>query len=136
MRRSSSPRRDRTCCSSVRSSVVRPVSCWGICLAENGVALRAPQAHQAQIPADRQQPAHGRAGGAILRGVIPHMNEYILRDILCVVGVFQVRQRQTIHRRSGEMVELRQRILLRWRPAVPSDEHCCRHIRLWRAMQS
>ena len=82
------------------------------CLAENGVALRAPQAHQAQIPADRQQPAHGRAGGAILRGVIPHMNEYILRDILCVVGVFQVRQRQTIHRRSGEMVELRQRILL------------------------
>ncbi len=81
MRRSSSPRRDRTMLQrSVRSSVVRPVSCWGngvpFCLAENGVALRVPQAHQAQIPADRQQPAHGRAGGAILRGVIPHMNEY------------------------------------------------------------
>lgn len=33
------------------------------CLAENGVALRAPQAHQAQIPADRQQPAMGEPVG-------------------------------------------------------------------------
>ena len=59
-------------------------------LAERGMTFLAPQAHQAQIAADRQQPSHRRTGWTVLLRAVPHLYINILRDVLRVVRVFKV----------------------------------------------
>jgi len=62
-------------------------------LAERGMAILAPQAHQAQVAAHGQKPAHRRTGGAVLRRAVPHLHIDVLCEILRVVRVFEVGQR-------------------------------------------
>ena len=67
-------------------------------LAERGMTLLAPQAHQAQIAADRQQPAHRRTGWAVLLRAVPRLHIDVLRKVLRVMRVFEVGKRETVHR--------------------------------------
>ena len=62
-------------------------------LAEGGMAFLPPQAHQAQVSAYGQQPAHGRSCGPVLFRAVPHLHVDVLCEILRVVRVFEVRQR-------------------------------------------
>ena len=67
-------------------------------LAERGMTLLAPQAHQAQIAADRQQPSHRRTGWAVLLRAVPRLHIDVLRKVLRVMRVFEVGKRETVHR--------------------------------------
>ena len=79
-------------------------------LAERGMTFLAPQAHQAEIAAHGQQPAHGRAGGAVLCRAVPHLHIDVLCEILGIVRVFEVRKRKTAHRRARALIQLRQSV--------------------------
>ena len=79
---------------------------------ECGAAFLAPQTHQAQAAAHRQQPAHGGTGGAVLRRAVPHLHIDILREILRIVGVPEVGQRKAVHRRPRALIQRRQRVTL------------------------
>ena len=101
-------------------------------LADGGLAFLPPQTHQAQAAAHRQQPAHGGTGGAVLRRAVPHLHIDILREILRIVGVPEVGQRKTVHRRPRALIQLRQRFTL---PAGNVEQQLlqlvsilCRHI--------
>ena len=81
-------------------------------LAERGMAFFAPQAHQTEVAAYRQQPPHRRAGGAVLRRAVPHLHIDVLRQVLRVVRVFEVGKRKTVHRRPRAPVQLRKSFTL------------------------
>ena len=76
------------------------------------MTLLAPQAHQAQIAAGRQQPAHRRTGWAVLLRAVPHLHIDILCKVLRVVRVFKVGKRETVHRRARALIQLRQSVTL------------------------
>lgn len=63
-------------------------------VAERGVALLPPQLCPAEVPAYGQDPAQGRAGGAVLLRVVPHLHVDVLGEVLRVLRVPEVRECQ------------------------------------------
>ena len=57
------------------------------------MAFLPPQAHQAQVSAHGQQPAHRRSGESVLFRAVPHLHIDVLRQVLRVLCVFEVGQR-------------------------------------------
>lgn len=68
------------------------------------LAVCPPQVHQAQIPAYRQHPPDGRACGTVPVRRVPDVHIHILGQVLGIVGIAEIGQSQTVHRRSGAAV--------------------------------